>query len=59
MKSALVIRSEPLAAKKRLNGLLAIQRRLKETTEIVGALEHLALRIFFIVEVFLRLFKDR
>jgi hypothetical protein len=52
--------AEPLVAKKRNNGLLAIlKRRLNETTEIIGALEHLALRVFFIVEVFLRLFKNR
>ena len=52
--------AEPLVAKKRNKGLLAIlKRRLNETTEIIGALEHLALRVFFIVEVFLRLFKNR
>jgi hypothetical protein len=50
-----------LAAKrKRTNGLLAIlKRRLNETTDIIGALEHLALRLFFMVEVFIKLFKNR
>jgi hypothetical protein len=51
----------PLAAKrKRHNGLLAIlKRRLDETTDTIGALEHLALRIFFMVELLIRLLKNR
>jgi len=49
-----------LTAKRQRHGLLAIlKKRLKETTDIIGALEHLALRIFFMVEVIIRLFKNR
>jgi hypothetical protein len=49
-----------LTVKRQPDGLLAIlKKRLNETTDIVGALEHLALRIFFMVEVIIRLFKNR
>jgi hypothetical protein len=37
--------------------LAILKRVLHESTEVIGALEHLALRIFFMVEVFLQLFK--
>jgi hypothetical protein len=49
-----------LAARKRGSNDLAILKSKVETlTEIIAALEHLALRIFFIAELFLLLFRHR
>jgi len=45
--------------KKSDNGLAILKRQLSDITEIVGCLEHLALRLFFMVEVLLHLFRNR
>jgi hypothetical protein len=59
-KPALASHTTTLPAHKKWdNGLTILKRKLQETTEIIGALEHLALRVFFMVEVFLRLFRNR
>jgi hypothetical protein len=47
------------ALKKRANGLAILKRQISDITEIVGCLEHLALRLFFMIEVLMHLFRNR
>jgi hypothetical protein len=59
-KPALATPRSKLVGKNSVQWRLAILRKtLEDSVELIGAFEHLALRLFFMVEIFLQLLRHR